>query len=168
VAGVREWATPRNVKDVQSFLGFLNFYRWFIQGFGNHAKLLTQLTRKATRWRWGDEENAAFRRLIDAITSEPVLHFPTRWGMESGGGFFRFRYRGLPDPMPSWCLGAHCLPVQRIERYRMQLRHPRQGNARGYASPIRVATLLARKSETVRNMDGPQKLEYFTTTKKLN
>jgi hypothetical protein len=28
------------------------------------------------RWCWGDEENAAFRRLIDAVTSEPVLHFP--------------------------------------------------------------------------------------------
>jgi hypothetical protein len=27
VAGVREWATPKTIKDVQSFLGFLNFYR---------------------------------------------------------------------------------------------------------------------------------------------
>jgi hypothetical protein len=44
VAGVREWAIPRTVKDVQSFLGFLNFYRRFIKGFGDHTKPLTWLT----------------------------------------------------------------------------------------------------------------------------
>jgi hypothetical protein len=43
VAGVREWATPKTVKDVQSFLGFLNFYYRFIQGFGDYAKPLTRL-----------------------------------------------------------------------------------------------------------------------------
>ena len=37
VAGVREWATPHTVKEVQSFLGFLNFYRRFIAGFGDVA-----------------------------------------------------------------------------------------------------------------------------------
>jgi hypothetical protein len=26
VEGVRQWATPRNVKNIQSFLRFLNFY----------------------------------------------------------------------------------------------------------------------------------------------
>jgi hypothetical protein len=80
VAGVRKWAIPKTVKDVQSFLGFLNFYHRFIKGFGDHVKLLTRLTQKDTRWRWGTEENAAFRRLIDAVTSEPVLHFPTDGG----------------------------------------------------------------------------------------
>jgi hypothetical protein len=26
VAGVEEWKTPKNVKDIQKFLGFCNFY----------------------------------------------------------------------------------------------------------------------------------------------
>jgi hypothetical protein len=47
-AGVREWATPRTVKDVQSFLGFLSFYHRFIKGFGDYAKPLMRLTRKDT------------------------------------------------------------------------------------------------------------------------
>jgi hypothetical protein len=38
VARVREWPKPRTVKEVQSFLGFLNFYRWFIKAFGDLAK----------------------------------------------------------------------------------------------------------------------------------
>ena len=33
VATVLEWEEPQNVKDVQSFLGFANFYRRFIEGY---------------------------------------------------------------------------------------------------------------------------------------
>ena len=37
VAGVSEWPTPSNKKEVQSFLGFVNFYRRFIEGFSHIA-----------------------------------------------------------------------------------------------------------------------------------
>lgn len=86
VAGVREWATPRTVKDVQNFLGFLNFYQRFIRDFGLYSKPLTRLTRKTSKWRWGREEHGTFRKLIDLVTSEPVLHFPTddgEWRVEA-------------------------------------------------------------------------------------
>ncbi|TFY78468.1 hypothetical protein EWM64_g5539 [Hericium alpestre] len=33
LARIKEWPTPKNVRDVRSFLGFGNFYRRFIQGF---------------------------------------------------------------------------------------------------------------------------------------
>lgn len=39
VEGVCQWATPKNMKDVQSFLRHLNFYQQFIKGFGDYAKL---------------------------------------------------------------------------------------------------------------------------------
>ena len=38
--------TPQSVKDVQSFMGFANFYRRFIEGFSKIAKPLTDLTKK--------------------------------------------------------------------------------------------------------------------------
>jgi len=41
---VLEWPTPKCVKDVQSFLGFGNFYQRFIQGFANITAPLTSLT----------------------------------------------------------------------------------------------------------------------------
>jgi len=37
VAGVRKWPTPENKTDVQAFLGFVNFYRRFIQDFSAKA-----------------------------------------------------------------------------------------------------------------------------------
>jgi hypothetical protein len=41
VEAVKSWPVPRNVKDVQGFLGFANFYRRFIQGFSKVCKPLT-------------------------------------------------------------------------------------------------------------------------------
>ena len=63
VAGVTEWPTPSNRKEVQSFLGFTNFYRRFIQGFSHLACPLFDLTWKDTDWRWGAEEQSAFDSL---------------------------------------------------------------------------------------------------------
>jgi hypothetical protein len=37
VAGVAQWLALHNKKEVQSFLGFTNFYWWFIQDFSHHA-----------------------------------------------------------------------------------------------------------------------------------
>jgi len=33
IAGVTEWPAPTNKKEVQSFLGFTNFYRRFVWDF---------------------------------------------------------------------------------------------------------------------------------------
>ena len=46
VESVRNWPVPRNVKDIQAFLGFANFYRRFIAGFSKICKPLTDLTQK--------------------------------------------------------------------------------------------------------------------------
>jgi hypothetical protein len=50
VQAVAEWKEPMNVKGVQSFLGFANFYRRFIRDFSKIIALLTRLIRKDTPW----------------------------------------------------------------------------------------------------------------------
>ena len=47
---VRDWATPRDVKGVQSFLGFTNYYRPFVKDFVAIADPLTSLTKKDVEW----------------------------------------------------------------------------------------------------------------------
>jgi len=76
VAGETEWPIPSNRKDVQSFLGFTNFYRRFIQGFSHLARPLFDLTRKDTERRWGIEEQSAFNSLKEQITTAPILALP--------------------------------------------------------------------------------------------
>ncbi|GLB43895.1 putative retrotransposable element tf2 155 kda protein type 1-like [Lyophyllum shimeji] len=76
VAGVAEWPVPKNKKEVQSFLGFTNFYRRFIRDFSHHARPLFDLTAKDVAWTWGSGQQDAFDALKRAITSKPVLIFP--------------------------------------------------------------------------------------------
>lgn len=75
VEAVRSWPEPTSKKKLQSFLGFINFYRRFIKDFAKHARPLHQLTGK-TEWKWTAECTKAFNYLVKAITSAPILRMP--------------------------------------------------------------------------------------------
>ena len=45
VAAIREWPTPTKKRDLQSFIGFCNFYRHFIEDFSKIARPLHDLTK---------------------------------------------------------------------------------------------------------------------------
>ena len=46
IKAVKKWKTPTRVKDVESFLGFTNFYQQFIHNFSHIARLLNKLKGK--------------------------------------------------------------------------------------------------------------------------
>ena len=46
VKAVKEWKMPTKIKEVESFLGFANFYRQFIKNFSHMAKPLNELKGK--------------------------------------------------------------------------------------------------------------------------
>ncbi|QLI66325.1 Transposon Tf2-12 polyprotein [Metarhizium brunneum] len=73
IEAVRNWPTPKNVKDIQSFRGFANYYRRFIKSYGEIAAPLDELTKKDKQWNWNDEAQCAFDKIKELITSEPVL-----------------------------------------------------------------------------------------------
>ena len=50
VQGVVKWPVPKNVKNVQKFLGLANYYRWFVKDFARIAKPLHETTRKGKKW----------------------------------------------------------------------------------------------------------------------
>ena len=76
VAGVSEWPAPTMKKEVQSFLGFTNFYQRFIEGFSHIARPLFNLTKAKSIFKWSIEEKLVFDTLKDRITSAPILALP--------------------------------------------------------------------------------------------
>jgi len=79
VKAVKEWKTPTKIKEVESFLGFANFYRQFIKNFSHIARPFNELKGKK-EWKWEEEQQRAFDELKDKITSQPVLTLPKREG----------------------------------------------------------------------------------------
>ena len=73
VASIQKWPTPKNVKDIQSFLGFGNFYRRYIRNFSGITSPMTRLTKKDTPFEWGTEQQEAFEKLKECFTTAPVL-----------------------------------------------------------------------------------------------
>jgi Reverse transcriptase (RNA-dependent DNA polymerase)/RNase H-like domain found in reverse transcriptase/Retroviral aspartyl protease len=74
VSAVVNWTAPTTVKGVQSFLGFCNFYRRFIQDYGRIAKPLIQLTKTDVPFVFDKLCWEAFEELKLRLTSAPVLH----------------------------------------------------------------------------------------------
>ena len=73
---VVDWATPVNLKQVQAFIGFCNFYRQFIKGFSKIVALIVKLTQKDTIFQWSEACQMAFKLLKEWIVTVPVLqHF---------------------------------------------------------------------------------------------
>src|SRR5258705_11919740 len=78
VQGVTDWPQPVKVKDVQSFIGFVNFYWRFICDFSEIACPLHALTWKSKDWSWGAAKQQAFDVLKSTVTSAPTLTFPSK------------------------------------------------------------------------------------------
>ena len=78
---IQQWKAPRCVKDVQSFLGFTNFYRRFIKGCSKIAVPLSSLTKGDHKdfvfpWPQDGLEQKAFTLLKDAFVNDIILaHF---------------------------------------------------------------------------------------------
>jgi len=79
IKAVKEWKMPTKVKDMESFLGFANFYQCFIHNFSYTARPLNELKGKK-KWKWEQEHQKAFEELKEKITSQLVLALPRREG----------------------------------------------------------------------------------------
>ena len=70
---IQDWPKLQKVKDMQSFLGFANFYRRFIHNYSDLTVPLTWLTRKGTPWSFSKSCCTSFETLKKAFITAPVL-----------------------------------------------------------------------------------------------
>ncbi|GFS81697.1 retrovirus-related Pol polyprotein from transposon 17.6 [Trichonephila clavipes] len=71
---VQNFPEPKNLKQVQSFLGLSGYFRKFIQNYSIIAKPLSDLLRDNAVFHFGPEQQLAFQTLRQKLSENPVLH----------------------------------------------------------------------------------------------
>ncbi len=74
VKAIVNWATSTNLKEIQDFVDFVNFYQRFIKNFLKLVKSFTQLSWKDTSFVWNEVCVEIFDNLKKQISSTSVLH----------------------------------------------------------------------------------------------
>lgn len=73
---IQEFKAPNSKKELQSYLGFLNFYRRFIEKFAHVIAPTIDLVKKDTPWRWEERHEAAFQESKKVFLKEIIIKFP--------------------------------------------------------------------------------------------
>ncbi|GJR60206.1 retrotransposon protein, putative, ty3-gypsy subclass [Tanacetum coccineum] len=76
IESIKDWATPKTLKEIRQFLGLAGYYRRFIEGFLKIAKSMTKLSQKGIKFDWGEKEENAFQLIKQKLCSAPILALP--------------------------------------------------------------------------------------------
>ena len=72
---IKNYPTPKNVKQVRQFLGLCNYYRRFQKDYSQIAKPLQNLTKKDSEWVWSPACQRAFETLRNNLVTAPMLKY---------------------------------------------------------------------------------------------
>jgi hypothetical protein len=70
-----EWNTSHHLKNVQTFVKFVNFYKRFIKNFSKIVKSLIKLIRKNQSFYWSKNCQIAFEQLKKRVIKAFVLSY---------------------------------------------------------------------------------------------
>ena len=73
IEGILQISHPRNIKELQSFIGKINFLRRFIPNLAELLKEITNMLRKEVGVKWTIEAKKSFELIKRALTETPVL-----------------------------------------------------------------------------------------------
>jgi hypothetical protein len=76
VEAIQTLSLPRSRKEVQSFLGKINFLRRFVSNFVELVKHITVMLRKGNEVKWTVESQRILQPIKKALTEAPVLVSP--------------------------------------------------------------------------------------------
>jgi len=76
IQAILQMPHPRNIKELQAFLGKINFLRRFIPNLAELIRLLNNMLKKDSKVKWTVEANQAFEGIKLALTQTPILTNP--------------------------------------------------------------------------------------------
>ena len=83
VAALTSYKAPKNVKELQRFLGGMGYWRAYVQGFSEIASPLTDLIKKDITFYWGQIQDEAFNELKRRVCENVMLyHFDNKFPIE--------------------------------------------------------------------------------------
>ena len=76
IRAITQAPAPQDVTQLRAFLGLLNYYGKFLKNLSTILAPLHKLLQQKTHWAWGKEQQLAFDKAKDLVTSSSVLmHF---------------------------------------------------------------------------------------------
>ena len=76
VEAIQQLSIPRSKRDIQSFLGKINFVRRFIPNFSELVKHIIVMLKKDEKIKWTDQERNSFEEIKKSIMETPTLISP--------------------------------------------------------------------------------------------
>lgn len=75
IIAIQEMPRPKNQKELQRFLGVVNYVSKFIQNFSSLTAPLRAMLRKNVDFQWQNEQEQSFLKLKSMLVSPPVLTY---------------------------------------------------------------------------------------------
>jgi hypothetical protein len=76
VAAILDWKAPKDVRRIKSFIGMVDYYQRFIEGFSKIVRPMTTLLEKNVEFKWTQACQESFEMLKQRLTTTPVLVLP--------------------------------------------------------------------------------------------
>ena len=80
VTKIQEWLPPRNKEELQSFLGFANYYRDFVPFHASKVQPMQELLKKNQHFCWEERHQEAFDSVKQALSNATTLAAPNEQG----------------------------------------------------------------------------------------
>ena len=68
---------PKTVKQIQGYLGLIQYIARYVHKLAEWSHYLTVLTRKENKRKWGEEQDIAFEQIQDRVKHVKMLYHPT-------------------------------------------------------------------------------------------
>ena len=73
VEAITKAPVPKNISELRSFLGLLNYYRKFLPNVATILKPLNKLLQVNRKWKWASECTTALQEAKELLTTPNVL-----------------------------------------------------------------------------------------------